>query len=145
MGDLFFTCWSVASSSTTSQQNVAGGTQSAGCRFSELIDLRCGSFAEWIATTSGALLQRTIGSGEDRGLRPSYKHTRTYVYKLTTTTTVLQPLFRTTCISRHLPLRTGGFLLGFHCPHALADGNQHNRIREKMLSTLSPYLQHVRS
>jgi len=54
---------------------------------------------------------------------------------------------RSTCVSRHLQLRTVG-LVGakLYCPHAFADGNQHIRIREKtlefssaVLSTLSLY------
>jgi len=63
--------------------------------------------------------------------------------------TVLRPLHRSTCVSRHLQLRTEEDFVGtkFYCPHALADGNQRIRIREKtlefsstVLSTLSPNL-----
>jgi len=40
----------------------------------------------------------------------------------TTTTTVLRPLYRSTCVSRHLQLRTGGSCwCKVLCPHALAD------------------------
>jgi len=64
------------------------------------------------------------------------------------TTAVLRPLYRSTCVSRYLQLRTGGFrwciVLLPACP---SDGNQCIRIREKtlefsstVLSTLSPYL-----
>jgi len=63
----------------------------------------------------------------------------------TTTTTVLWPLYRSTCVSWHVQLRTGGFCW---CKVLLplADGNQRIRIREKtlkfsstLLYTLSPY------
>ena len=50
----------------------------------------------------------------------------------TITTRVLRPLYRTTCISWHLQLRTGGFCW---CKVLLpAGGNRHIRIREKMLN-----------
>jgi len=57
----------------------------------------------------------------------------------------LWPLYS---VSQHLQLRTGGFCwCKVYCPHALADGNQRIRIREKtlefsstVLSTLSLYL-----
>jgi len=63
----------------------------------------------------------------------------------TTTTTVLRPIYKSTCIIRHLQLRTGGFcwckVLLPICPF------QHIQIREKtlkfsstVLSTLSSYL-----
>jgi len=52
----------------------------------------------------------------------------------TDTTSASQPLYRTTAISQHPQLRTGDFAgAKFHCQHALADGNQHTGIREKML------------
>jgi len=68
-------------------------------------------------------------------------------YGLAITTTMLWPLYRSTCVSGHLQLGTGGFCW---CKvlllHALADSNQHIRIREKtlefsstVLSTLSLY------
>ena len=68
----------------------------------------------------------------------------------TTTTIVLWQLYRSTCISRHLKLRTGGFCwCKFYCPHALAGGNQHIQITKKtlefsstVLSTLSQYLKY---
>ena len=48
-----------------------------------------------------------------------------------TTSTVLWPLDRTTCISRHPQLRTAGSDgAKFNCLHALADGNYRIRIRE---------------
>jgi len=53
-----------------------------------------------------------------------------------TTITILQPLYRSTCTSQHLKLRSGGFC---QCKvllpgqHALADGNQDIWIMEKML------------
>ena len=55
-------------------------------------------------------------------------------------------IYRLTCISRHLQLRTGGFFgAKFYCPHALVDDNWRIWIRVKMLlfssavlSTLSP-------
>jgi len=62
-------------------------------------------------------------------------------------TTVLRPLYRSTCTSRHLQLSTEEDFVGskLYCPHALADGNQRIRIREKtlefssvVLSALSP-------
>jgi len=57
------------------------------------------------------------------------------------TTTVLQPLYRSTCISRHLQLRTGGFCwYKVYCPNALADGNQSTQIREKTLEFSSTAL-----
>jgi len=51
------------------------------------------------------------------------------------TTTVLRPLYRSTCTSRHLQLSTEEVFVGakLYCPHALADGNQRIRIREKTL------------
>jgi len=63
-------------------------------------------------------------------------------------TIVLRPLYRSTCVSQHLQLRTGGFCWWkVYCSHALADGNQRIQIGEKTLefsstvsSTLSPYL-----
>ena len=62
--------------------------------------------------------------------------------------TILQPLYRLTCIGWHLQLRSGGFVgAEFYCLHAPADDNQRIQIREKMLEfstllfTLSPYLQ----
>jgi len=63
-------------------------------------------------------------------------------------TIILQPLYRSTCVSRHLRLRTWGFCwCKVLLPHALADGNQRIWIREKtlevsstVLSTLSLYL-----
>ena len=65
----------------------------------------------------------------------------------TTTTTVLQPLYRSTSVSWHLKLITGGFCwCQVFCRHALADSNQRIQVREKTLefsptlfSTLSPY------
>ena len=64
----------------------------------------------------------------------------------TTITTILRPLYRSTCVSRHLQLRTRGFCwCKVLLPHTLADGNQHMWIREETmkflnsLSTLSPY------
>ena len=52
-----------------------------------------------------------------------------------------------TCVSRHLRLRTGGFCWCKVSLHALADGNQRIRISEKtlefsstVLSTSSPYI-----
>jgi len=45
------------------------------------------------------------------------------IYNLNTTTTQptdLWPLYSSTCLSRHLQLRTGGFFdAKFYCPHAL--------------------------
>ena len=62
------------------------------------------------------------------------------------TTTFLWLLYRSTCISGHVQLRTGGFCwYRVYCPHALLTSNQHIRIMEKILefsivlSTLSPY------
>jgi len=57
------------------------------------------------------------------------------------------PSYRSTCASRHLQLRTGGFCWHkFYCLHAFADGNQCIQISEKtlefsstVLSTVSPY------
>ena len=57
------------------------------------------------------------------------------------TTAILQPLSRSTCISRHLQSRTRGFLgAKFYCPHALADGNEHIQIRKKTLAFSSTVL-----
>jgi len=63
------------------------------------------------------------------------------------TTIILRPLYKSTCISWHLQLRTGGFCwCRVLLPHALTDGNQCIWISEKMLelsavlSILSPYL-----
>ena len=58
------------------------------------------------------------------------------------TTTVLRPLYRSVCVSRHLQLRTGrGFCwCKVLLPRALADGNQRIRITQKTLefsSTIS--------
>jgi len=59
----------------------------------------------------------------------------------TTTTAVLRPLYRTTCISRHPQLRTGGFCWSkVLLPHALADGSEHIRIRENTLEFSSVVL-----
>ena len=50
------------------------------------------------------------------------------------TTPISWPLYSLACVSRHLQLRTGGFVgAKFHCPHALAVGNQCIRIMEKTL------------
>jgi len=69
-------------------------------------------------------------------------------YKLTTTTrtAVLWQLYRSTCVSSHLQLTTGGFCwCKVLLPDANADGNQRIQAREKtlefsltVLSTLSP-------
>jgi len=63
------------------------------------------------------------------------------------TTTILWPLYRSTCISWHLHLQLEDSVgEKFYCPHTLADGNRHVQISEKMLdfsaalSTLSLYL-----
>ena len=69
-------------------------------------------------------------------------------YNTTTTTTVLRPLYRSTCIRWYLQLRAAGFCwCKVLLPHALTDGNQRIQIREKtleffltVLSTLSQYL-----
>jgi len=42
------------------------------------------------------------------------------VHYCTCRTTISWPLYRSTCVSRHLQLRTG---TKFYCPHAFADGN----------------------
>jgi len=59
------------------------------------------------------------------------------VYNTTTTTTaaVLQPLYTSTCVSRHLQLRTGGHFVGskFYCPHAFADGKSRTLIGSHIL------------
>jgi len=64
----------------------------------------------------------------------------------TTAITVLWPLYSQSALASTYVLRIGGFVgAEFYCPHALVDGNQRIRIREKMpeffstvLSTLSP-------
>jgi len=76
-----------------------------------------------------------------------HAHTEYYLQLLTSTTTIttiLGPLYTSTCVSQHLQLRTGG--AKFWCQHVLFDGNQRIWIMEKMLefsstvlSTLSPY------
>jgi len=57
---------------------------------------------------------------------------------------VLQPLYRSTCLSQHLHIRIGGFCwCKVLLPACSADGNQRIHIREKTLefsSTLSLYL-----
>ena len=51
-----------------------------------------------------------------------------------TTAVVLRPLCRSTCVSRHLQLRTGGFCCcKVVLPMCPCDSNQHIRIREKAL------------
>jgi len=64
------------------------------------------------------------------------------ITSITNTSTVLRPLYRTTCINRHPQLRSGRFVRAkFHCLHALADGNYRIRIREntqKFSSTVLP-------
>ena len=51
------------------------------------------------------------------------------LYYNTTTAIFLRPLCRSTCVSRHLQLRTRGFYCAkFYCTHALADSNQCIRI-----------------
>jgi len=59
-----------------------------------------------------------------------------------TTTTVLRPLYRSTCVSWHLQLRMKGDFVGakFYCSHALGDGNQRIRIRQKTLEFSSTVL-----
>jgi len=47
-------------------------------------------------------------------------------------------LYTATCISQHPQLRTGGF--GFYCLHALAYGNWHILIMQKMLEFSSTVL-----
>ena len=89
-----------------------------------------------------------------RRLQHTYNHwkqsrvtwTWTHDYMRTTITTILRPLYRSTCVSRHIQLRTRGFCwCKVLLPHTLADGNQHMWIREETmkflnsLSTLSPY------
>jgi len=56
----------------------------------------------------------------------------------TTTITVLRPLYRSICVSRHLQEDFVG--AKFYCSHALADSNQHIWIREKMLEFSSTVL-----
>jgi len=59
----------------------------------------------------------------------------------TTTTTILRTIYRLTCVSRHLQLRTGGFCwCKVLLPHALAGCNQRIRIREKTLEFSSTVL-----
>ena len=54
--------------------------------------------------------------------------------KYTTTTTILWPLYRSNCISRHFHLQQEDFVgEEFYCPHAFADSNQHIQITEKTL------------
>jgi len=60
-----------------------------------------------------------------------------------TTTTVVRPLYRSTCISQHIQDFVGA---KFYYPYALAHGYQRIRIKERtlefsstVLSTLSPY------
>ena len=68
----------------------------------------------------------------------------------TTTTAVLRQLYRSTCVSSHLQLTTGGFCwCKVLLPDANADGNQRIQAREKtmefsltVLFTLSPYHTH---
>ena len=71
-------------------------------------------------------------------------HTK-YCFRNNITTTVLRPLYRLTCGSRRLQLRTG-YEVGakIYCPHALADGNHHILVSalefsSTVLSTLSSY------
>jgi len=62
----------------------------------------------------------------------------------TTTTTVLQPLYTSACVSRHLQLRTGGHFVGakFYCQHSFADGKSRTLIRSHILQ-VAGYHQHV--
>jgi len=46
--------------------------------------------------------------------------------------TVLRPLHRSTCVSRHLQLMEDFVGAKFYCPHAFADRNQRIRIRENL-------------
>ena len=59
-----------------------------------------------------------------------------------TTTTVLRPLYRSTCVSWHLQLGIKENFAGakFYCSHALGDGNQRIRIRQKTLEFSSTVL-----
>ena len=65
----------------------------------------------------------------------------------TTTTTVLLPLYRSTCVRRHLQLRTGDFVgAKFYRLYAIADGNQRIQIIELTLeffSTLNSVIYNV--
>ena len=55
-------------------------------------------------------------------------------YATVETTTALRPLYRSTCISRHLQLKMADFVgAKFYCPHALAGGSEYIGIREKTL------------
>jgi len=52
--------------------------------------------------------------------------------KTTTTTTILQQLYRSTCVSQHLKIKTGGFCwCKVLLPARLAGSNQHIQIKEK--------------
>jgi len=58
-----------------------------------------------------------------------------------TTTTILRPLYRSTCVSQHLQSKLEDFVgAKFNCPHALADSNQGILIREKKLEFSSTVL-----
>jgi len=51
-------------------------------------------------------------------------------------TTVLRPLYRSTCVSRHLQLRTESDFIGakFYCPYALADVTLELRVNKRRYS-----------
>ena len=51
---------------------------------------------------------RAVADGRGRGIVFIFKRDKNS-HSQQTTTTVLQPLYRSTCVSRHLQLRTGGF------------------------------------
>ena len=73
---------------------------------------------EWSTHSSdAALYQITLTSC-------SFNKFINYLLNTTATATVLWPLNRSTCVSRHLQLRTGGlYWCKVYWPRALADGN----------------------
>jgi len=70
------------------------------------------------------------------------QHTSTHIYETkydrlnwrTTATTILQPLYRTNCVSQHPSQELGGFSWStFTATHTLADSNQRIELGEKTL------------
>ena len=90
------------------------------------------SYTLWISRTSTNISCQTF-----------HKHQYASSAQENTKTTVLQPLDRTTCFSQLASTASKeleDFGAKFYCPHALANGNQCIRIREKTLELSSAVL-----
>ena len=83
------------------------------------------------------ILRAVLASSQFSNASVQHWHKKTYApntFTTTHTTNVLQPPHRSTCVSRHLQLRTGGFCwCKVLLPHTFADGSQHIWTEEKKL------------